>query len=187
MPEHHILAYSPCIENVTYIEDPHLVSLFDYREILLNKASGYFASGDGLICSEIDTMSDFSAGALYSTVTDMLLWDEALYNEKLVSKETMKEIFTPYKEKNGYGWVIDNNLNRKRVRHSGGGTYEGEYLKYEFKRDEDNLYFIQEGKWGMPIYKVSENSFHHTWLDKEYIFEKDEKGEIYFEGVKKKC
>jgi hypothetical protein len=25
MPEHHILAYSLRIENVTYIEDPHLV------------------------------------------------------------------------------------------------------------------------------------------------------------------
>ena len=33
----------------------------------------------------------------------------------------MNEIFTPYKEDYGYGWVIDKNLNRKRVHHSGGG------------------------------------------------------------------
>ncbi len=225
--------------------------LDDYREILPDKASGYYISGDRLICSEIDTMSAFSAGALYSTVTDMLLWDEALYNEKLVSKETMNEIFTPYKEEYGYGWFIDSNLNRKRVRHSGGGNgfnhqfhryiddkvtilvlsnygfsnsisineniakivfgntycmplktkaynldlnvydssyagiYEEEYFKYVFKRNRDNLYFIQEGKWVMPIYPISENTFHHTWVDKEYIFEKDEKGEIYFDGIKK--
>ncbi len=224
----------------------------DYREILPNKASGYFASGDRLISSEIDTMSAFSAGALYSTVTDMLLWDEALYNEKLVSKKTMGDIFTPYKEEYGYGWFIDSKLNRKRVRHSGGGNgfnhqfhryiddkvtivvlsnygfsnsisineniakivfnntycmpskpkmynldlnvydssyagvYEEEYFKYEFKRVKDNLYFIQEGKWIMPLYPISENTFHHTWLDKEYTFEKNEKGEIYFNGIKKK-
>ncbi|SHH33071.1 CubicO group peptidase, beta-lactamase class C family [Clostridium collagenovorans DSM 3089] len=224
----------------------------DYREILHDKASGYFSSGDKLICSEIDTMSAFSAGALYSTITDMLLWDEALYSEKLISKETMKEIFTPYKEGYGYGWVIDSYLNRKRVRHSGGGNgfnhqfhrymddkvtilvlsnygfsnsisineniakivfgdeypmpskpkeynldlnvydsnyagiYEEEYFKYEFKRDKDKLYFIQEDKWIMPIYPISETIFHHTWIDKEYTFQKDEDGKVYFDGIKKR-
>ncbi|MPM78629.1 hypothetical protein SDC9_125640 [bioreactor metagenome] len=39
----------------------------------------------------------------------------------------------------------------------------------------------------MPIYPISESTFHHTWVDQEYIFEKDEKGEIYFDGIKKKC
>jgi hypothetical protein len=67
-------------------------------------------------------MSAFSAGAIYSTVNDLLLWDKALYTEKLVSKKTMDDIFTPYKEDYGYGWFIDKNLNRKRVRHSGGGN-----------------------------------------------------------------
>lgn len=223
----------------------------DYREILSHKASGYFLSGDKLICSEIDTMSAFSAGALYSTIPDLILWDEALYDEKLVSKETMNEIFTPYKEGYGYGWVIDSNINRKRVNHSGGGNgfnhqfhryiddkvtilvlsnygfsnsisinkgiaeivfgnedfmpskpkaykldlniydsdyagiYEEEYFKYEFKRDKDKLYFIQEDKWVMPIYPISENVFHHAWVDKEYIFEKDEDGKVYFYGIKK--
>jgi hypothetical protein len=65
------------------------------------------------------------------------------------------------------------------------GIYEEEYSKYEFKRNEDNLYFIQEGKWVMLIYPISENTFHHTWVDQEYIFEKDGKGEIYFDGIKK--
>lgn len=95
--------------------------LDDYIEILPNKASGYNISAEKLICCEIDTMSAFSAGALYSTVPDMLLWDDSLYSEILVSKNTMNEIFTPYKEDYGYGWIIDENLNRKRVHHSGGG------------------------------------------------------------------
>jgi CubicO group peptidase (beta-lactamase class C family) len=95
--------------------------LDDYIEILPSKASGYNISGEKLICCEIDTMSAFSAGALYSTVPDMLLWDNALYTEKLVSQNTLDEIFAPYKEDYGYGWLIDKNLNHKRVHHSGGG------------------------------------------------------------------
>jgi len=105
--------------------------LDDYIEILPNKASGYSLSGEKLVCCELDTMSAFSAGAIYSTVTDMLLWDQALYNEKLASKATMAEIFTPYKEDYGYGWIIDENLNRKRVHHSGGGSgFENEFHRY---------------------------------------------------------
>ena len=222
----------------------------DYIEILPNKASGYFVSGERLVCSEIDTMSAFSAGAMYSTVEDMLLWDKALYDGKLVSKETMDEIFTPYKEDYGYGWVIDKNLNRKRVRHSGGGngyshqfhrylednvtilvlsnygfsnsnkinetiakivfdenysmpekpkefnldlkiydsyvgTYGEEFYKRELKRDEDNLYFIEQNKWIMSLYPTSENTFHHTFIDEEYIIEKNDDGDLMFDGIKK--
>ena len=224
--------------------------LDDYIEILPNRANGYYVSGEKIVSCEIDTMSAFSAGAIYSTVEDMLLWDEALYSEKLVSKDTMNEIFTPYKEDYGYGWIVDSYLNRRRVRHSGGGSgfnhqfhryiddkitililsnygfsnsininesigkivfeeaytmpskpepfnldlelydsyagvYEEQYLKYEFKRNEDKLYFIQENKWVMPIYPTSENTFHHSFIDREYSIEKDEKGEFYFNGIKK--
>lgn len=39
----------------------------------------------------------------------------------------------------------------------------------------------------MPIYPISENTFHHTWIDKEYNFEKNQKGELYFDEIKKIC
>jgi CubicO group peptidase (beta-lactamase class C family) len=224
--------------------------LDDYIEIIPNKASGYYASNEKLVCSEIDTMSVFSAGALYSTTQDIFLWDEALYSEKLVSKETMNEIFTPYKEDYGYGWIIDKNLNRNRVRHSGGGSgfshqyhryiddkvtilvlsnygfsnslniseniakiffdeeyfmpskpkgfdldiniydsyvgiYQEEDFKLEVKRDKQNFYFIQADKWVMPVYPISESTFHHTWLDCEYTFEKNVKGDMCFNKIKK--
>ena len=164
----------------------------------------------------------------------------------------MIEIFSPYKEVYGYGWIVDKYLDRRRVRHSGGGSgfnhqfhryiddkitililsnygfsnsinineniaklvfeevytmpskpepfnldlelydsyagiYEEQYLKYEFKRNEDKIYFIQENKWVMPIYPTSENTFHHSFIDREYSIEKDEKGEFYFDGIKKSC
>lgn len=222
----------------------------DYIEIIPNKASGYYASDKTLICCEIDTMSAFSAGALYSTIEDMTLWDQALYSDVLISKETMDKMVTPYKEDYGYGWIVDKKLNNKRVHHSGGGNgyshqfhrylddkvtilvlsnygfansfdineniakivfgekysmpskpdefefdldlydsfcgiYEEEFIKYEVKRTDEKLYFIQEDKWIMPIYPISENTFHHTWIDREYTFQKNNKGEFYFCGIKK--
>ncbi|WP_425448804.1 serine hydrolase domain-containing protein [Dethiothermospora halolimnae] len=232
--------------------------LDEYIEILPNKASGYYASDENLICCDIDTKSTFSAGAIYSTAEDMLLWDKALYTEKLVSKKTMDEIFTPYKYNYGYGWIIDRNFNRKRARHSGGGSwgngynhqfqryiddeitilvlsnygfsssfninenigkiifneeysmpsrpeafeldlniydsytgvYEENGAKIEVKRDKENLYFVKEFakqgcKWKMPIYPISENKFHHMWIDQEYSIGKDDSGELRFNGIKK--
>jgi CubicO group peptidase (beta-lactamase class C family) len=224
--------------------------LDDYIEIISNKASGYYANGERLACCEIDTMSAFSAGAIYSTVPDMLLWSEALNTEKLVSKKSMDEIFTPSLGDYGYGWFIDKYLNRKRARHSGGGSgfnhqfhrylddkvsililsnygfsnslnineniakivfneehcmptkpkvvevdsklyesyagiYEEDGLKYEVIKENKKFYFIQNNKWEMPIYPISEDIFHHTWIDKEYVFEKEDNGQLYFNGIKK--
>ena len=54
-------------------------------------------------------------GNIYSSTSDFLKWDQALYTEKLVSSETLKEAFTPSKLNNGklinygFGWRIVEN------------------------------------------------------------------------------
>lgn len=60
------------------------------------------------------------AGSLYSTVTDLFLWDQALYTEKLVSRETLEQIFTPWKDGYGYGWFIGELFGRRMISHRGG-------------------------------------------------------------------
>ena len=50
-------------------------------------------------------------GGIYSTVDDLLKWDEALYANKLVRQSTLEEAFTPGKVKEGvstygFGWNI---------------------------------------------------------------------------------
>jgi CubicO group peptidase (beta-lactamase class C family) len=64
---------------------------------------------------------------VYSTIGDMLKWDRALYTEKLVSKATLQEAFTPAVLNNGkttdygFGWFIQRSPDGKRVvAHSGG-------------------------------------------------------------------
>ena len=61
-----------------------------------------------------------AAGALYSTVDDLLKWDQALESEKLVSKKSLDAMFKPFKDGYGYGWSIDSKFSRSRYRHGGG-------------------------------------------------------------------
>lgn len=55
----------------------------------------------------------FGSGLLYSTVSDLYLWDQALYTNTLISRQTLETAFTPYITSNlfptskyGYGWFI---------------------------------------------------------------------------------
>jgi N-acyl-D-amino-acid deacylase len=60
---------------------------------------------------------------LYSSVEDLLKWDQALYTNKLVSLNALKEAFTSGSTTNGeefgygFGWEIDEN--NKIVSHTG--------------------------------------------------------------------
>lgn len=88
-----------------------------HRAILKNRASGYFKSwGDYYNANYVDMSSVYAAGALYSTVEDLYLWDQALYTEKLLPKKYRGLLFTAhipdpdYGGSYGYGWSIKNKL-----------------------------------------------------------------------------
>jgi len=68
----------------------------------------------------------YSAGALYSTVEDLYLWDQALYTDKLVSQSVLNTMFTTHvliPDSNGmgygYGWVIGPDIRPNIVGHEG--------------------------------------------------------------------
>ncbi|MCD6065481.1 MAG: serine hydrolase [Bacteroidetes bacterium] len=84
-------------------------------------AVGYTEENDKMVIAPFTDMSIPSgAGALYSTVEDMLIWDQSLYTEKLVKKETLQKIFTADKENYGYGWKISTFKGHKWISHNGG-------------------------------------------------------------------
>jgi CubicO group peptidase (beta-lactamase class C family) len=94
-------------------------------EIIRNRAAGYQRQGGEIInAAYMDMTIPFAAGALYSTTGDLLIWDQALYTEKLVSRKSLDEIFTPFKSDNGYGygWSIGKKFDRRVIAH-GGGIY----------------------------------------------------------------
>ena len=89
--------------------------------VLPHRASGYERSSSGLRNARFYDMSiPFAAGALYSTVGDLFLWDRALYGERLLPIRVRDLLFKPNLENYGYGWVI---LIPKR-----GAPYAGESI-----------------------------------------------------------
>jgi CubicO group peptidase (beta-lactamase class C family) len=73
----------------------------------------------------------YSAGGLYSTVGDMLLWDRALYGETVVSQGTLKQMWTANKDNYGFGWVVDTLYEHPRVWHNGGiDGFVSEFHRY---------------------------------------------------------
>ena len=89
--------------------------------IIRNRAAGYARTSDGFVnAAPISMSTAYAAGALYSTVEDLLLWDQALYTEKLVSRKSLDEAFTPFKSNYGYGWSIGKRFDRQVIAHGGG-------------------------------------------------------------------
>ncbi len=96
-------------------------------DILNNRASGYQMKDGHLVNADfIDMSIPFSAGGIYSTVEDMYRWNEALANGKLLSAESLRQMFDEYPETAayashyGYGVVITQRFGRTLYYHGGG-------------------------------------------------------------------
>ena len=99
---------------------------YDHSETILPKrASGY--SRDGVTVRNapyVNMGQPFAAGAMYSTVEDLLKWDQALYADTLLPAAARAAMFTAFKNDYGYGWAVPAaspaTFGRKFVQHGGG-------------------------------------------------------------------
>ena len=101
------------------------------RPLLKNRANGYEKNGRHYVNADfIDMSVPYAAGALYSTVEDLFLWDQALYGNQLLRKENMELLFTKHVPSGGghygYGWGVGeiplgNTAERKETIGHGGG------------------------------------------------------------------
>ncbi len=97
----------------------------DPLRIIMNRAAGYQKQAGKVInASYMDMSVPYAAGSLYSTTGDLLIWDQALYTEKLVTRKSLAEIFAPWKGDSGYGygWNIGKQFEHRQISH-GGGIY----------------------------------------------------------------
>jgi CubicO group peptidase (beta-lactamase class C family) len=77
------------------------------QSVLPHRASGYERTPSGLQNARCYDMSiPFAAGAVYSTVGDLLLWDQGLYGERLLPIRLRDLLFKPNRESYGHGWVM---------------------------------------------------------------------------------
>lgn len=85
---------------------------YDHHEtVLKNRARGYEKNGRHYVnAGFIDMSVPHAAGAMYSTVEDLYLWDQTLYGDRLLRKENMDLMFTKHipsgGSQYGYGWGI---------------------------------------------------------------------------------
>ncbi len=89
--------------------------------IVKNRAAGYTRGPNGILNAQyIDMTIPYAAGAMYSTVEDLYLWDKALYGEKLISKKSLEAMTTPFKDGYAYGLGIGEQYGLKTIAHGGG-------------------------------------------------------------------
>jgi CubicO group peptidase (beta-lactamase class C family) len=86
--------------------------------IIPRRAAGY--TGAGRNAKYIDMSQPHAAGALYSTVGDLLKWNAALHGGKLLSPDSYREMTTPGKGNYGYGLTINKAGERTILMHGGG-------------------------------------------------------------------
>ncbi|HEX8282653.1 MAG TPA: serine hydrolase [Pyrinomonadaceae bacterium] len=90
------------------------------RRLIKSRASGYLRQGDTLVNAQyIDMSIPFAAGALYSSVEDLLRFDQALYAERLLPRKALDEMFTPVADQRGYGWTIRRQFDRQTIEKNG--------------------------------------------------------------------
>ena len=69
------------------------------------------------------------AGGVYASLDDLYIWDQALYADELVTRETLAEAFTPTTlndgsvSEYGFGWNVGDRLGHRAVHH--GGSWVG--------------------------------------------------------------
>jgi CubicO group peptidase (beta-lactamase class C family) len=93
--------------------------------ILRQRADGYEGVGNSIRnAAALDMQQPYSAGALYSTVGDLLTWEQSLYTDKLLPEAARRVMWTPFKNNYAYGWSIaepsPSTFGHKRIAHSGG-------------------------------------------------------------------
>jgi CubicO group peptidase (beta-lactamase class C family) len=99
---------------------------YDTPDVVIpHRASGYGRRGGMVVNAPyLDMMLPYSAGALYSTVEDLLKWDQALYTDTLLPATAREALFTPFLNDYAYGWVVRGPLpqtfGRRQAAHAGG-------------------------------------------------------------------
>lgn len=131
--------------------------LWHSREVIKNAAVGYsFEENIAVETRYIDMSIPSGAGAIYSTVEDMYLWDRALYTEKLIKKTTLEKMMTPFKDNYAYGFKVDNYAGHKQITHSGG--IEGfATIGYHFPDEELYIVILKnvDNQMLFPAHKLS--------------------------------
>lgn len=89
-----------------------------------NKSVGYYFinkySKEQAEAPKTEGLMSYAAGEIYSNSQDLKKWEDALFSEKIISKESLNQMFTPYLNNYGYGWFIYENADGDTVAYHSG-------------------------------------------------------------------
>ncbi|MES2773744.1 MAG: serine hydrolase domain-containing protein [Bacteroidota bacterium] len=112
--------------------------------LLANRAKGYNYTSEGYVNADPINMatSTYAAGAMYSTVDDLLNWQTALEGDGLLSAESRQIFFTPVIGNHAFGLYINKMKNGKTaIGHPGGINGFSSFL-IRFKEDDINVVLL---------------------------------------------
>ncbi|HEY2532836.1 MAG TPA: serine hydrolase [Xanthobacteraceae bacterium] len=92
----------------------------DSATVLPHRACGYRAGDHWSNAPYIAMSLPFAAGGLYSTIDDLLVWEQALSGGKVLGPGTLQAMFTDYGHQYGFGWGVRKQLERRLGTHGGG-------------------------------------------------------------------
>ncbi|MDF1756682.1 MAG: serine hydrolase [Legionellaceae bacterium] len=92
-----------------------------HAEIILQRAAGYVIRSNEICNADyLDMSIPYSAGSLYSTTKDLLLWEQSLFGGKILSADSLKKMMSPFKNDYGLGVRIYSLNGYKVISHAGG-------------------------------------------------------------------
>ena len=90
----------------------------------------------------------YAAGAMYSTVDDLLAWQQMLIKGKVLSPASLKAMFTDGGHRYGLGWFVRDKFSRKLYEHGGSiGAYSSLLAYYP----DDKLTVIVLSNYGEEV------------------------------------
>jgi CubicO group peptidase (beta-lactamase class C family) len=122
------------------------------RPLLEKRAAGYDSTLDGYVnTGYLDMSQPYSAGSLYSTVDDLLRWDQALYGTSILSDASKLKMFTPGLADYGYAFFIHKGA-PTIIEHGGG--INGFNTQIERDIEPKRLYVLLNNTGGAPLREI---------------------------------
>jgi CubicO group peptidase (beta-lactamase class C family) len=104
--------------------------------VVSEMAEGYAREGKSVRHKDyFDRSLELGAGGIYSTVSDMLRWNEALNGAKLLNRKSLDSMFTPSLPGNyGFGWFIEEKPRRKEYHEGSDPGFAAFEIRYPDER-----------------------------------------------------
>ncbi len=121
-----------------------------------NRAFGYTVDNDEVIESDqSSTSAVLGDGGIYTSVRDYFKWDQALYTEKLLSYETLTEMWTGNFGDYGLGWRVDVKEGHRRLHHDGSTSgFRNYIIRYP---DEKMTVLVLTNRRGPDVMPLAES------------------------------